>query len=227
MTDITPTPVAPVRVDQNSPTGAATRQPNKVGVTENVPVKYTYAILQETNMEEGETWLTFIRYQGNEEALAHLEKQLESVDWYVEEGLSTFDLEIKYLVSEQTAKEMSKVDLNHCSYHRKFDGKLEKINLGLKEAYKTKRKMSKVFDVLGYRTISDFVDNEDIDPEDLAGSDEEETETESESEENSESESQDEPKSDPKKQKGKMPAVVAKKQPLPGFAKAKAKRRKR
>ena len=31
-----------------------------------------YAILQETSGEESESWLYFIRYQGNEEALAHL-----------------------------------------------------------------------------------------------------------------------------------------------------------
>src|SRR5688572_5638785 len=92
---------------------------------------YTYAILQETSGEESESWYYFIRYQGNEEALQHLQKQLEKIDWYLldDTDVCTFDLELDYLVCEKTAKEMTKVDLNHFSFHRKFDGKLQMVDI--------------------------------------------------------------------------------------------------
>jgi len=198
-----------------------------------------YAILQETSGEESESWLYFIKYQGNEEALEHLAKQLESIDWYILDDLSTFDLEKDYLVSEQTAKEMTKVDLNHYSFHRKFDGTLKKIDLKLKDSYKNEKKMAKVFDVLGYGRIDEFIDGEDIDPEDLANGSDQESSSESESDssesesessesesESSESESEEEKSN---KKKGKMPSVVSKKPnkvEIPRFAKAKIKHRK-
>lgn len=190
----------------------------------------TYAVLQETSGEESESWLYFIKYQGNEEALAHLGKQLEKVDWYIVDDLSTFDLETEYLVCERTAKEMTKVDLNHYSFHRKFDGKLEKIDLGFKEHHSNEKKMSKAFDVLGYGKIEEYIDQEDVDPEDLNANTESESESETESESESENESGSESKSHDEKTKkrGKLPEVVSKKPPkveIPRFAKAKAKRR--
>src|SRR5689334_2527555 len=97
--------------------------------------EYTYALLQETSGEESESWYYFIRYQGNEEALHHLQKQFERIEWYLldDTDVCTFDLELDYLVCEKTAKEMTKVDLNHFSFHRKFDGKLQIIDFDLKE----------------------------------------------------------------------------------------------
>ena len=89
-----------------------------------------YAILMETNGKECESWYYFIRMKDNIEALKHLQKQLETVEWYILDDLSTFDLELENTVSATTAKEMSKVDLNHYSFHRKFDGKLDTIHLG-------------------------------------------------------------------------------------------------
>ena len=121
----------------------------------------------ETNEEESESWYYFIRKDGNEENLEYLQKQLEKVDWYVYNGLSTFDLELNYPVSAQTAKEMTKVDLNHKSFHRKFDGELKKIDLGFKAGSKNKKKMKQAFDVLGYGRIEDYIDQEDVDQEDL------------------------------------------------------------
>jgi hypothetical protein len=192
----------------------------------------TYAILQETSGEESESWLYFIKHQGNEEALVHLNKQLQKIDWYIVDDLSTFDLEIDYLVSERTAKEMSKVDLNHYSFHRKFDGKLKKIDLGIKDHHSNEKKMSKVFDVLGYGKIEDYIDEEDIDPEDInSESNSDESDSVSDSDSNSESESENESKREEEtksKKKGKLPDVVSKKPPkieIPRFAKAKAKRR--
>lgn len=154
---------------------------------------YKYCILMETNEDEQESWYTFIRYNGNEEAIKHLESQLQTVDWALEPecGLSAFTLETGYLVSERTAKEMTKVDLNSQSFHRKFDGKLQMINLEFKKfkdddndrkRNKVIRKnMEKALDLLGYGMIENFIDNEDIDPEDLNNVNNDESDSDSDS----------------------------------------------
>lgn len=126
-----------------------------------------YAILMETSEENYESWYTFIRVKGNEKNLRLLNKQLNEVDWHIVDGISTFDLEMDYLVSAKTAKEMTKVDLNPTFFHRKFDGVLEKITFGFKKKDSNERKMERVYDVLGDGAIADFIDDEDIDEEDL------------------------------------------------------------
>lgn len=187
--------------------------------------EYTYAILQETSGEECESWLYFIRYQGNEDALKHLRGQLESIDWYILDDLSTFDLELDYLVKESTAKDMTKVELNHYSHHRKFDGKLDMIDLGLKAHYKNEKKMIKVFDILGYGQIEEYIDNEDIDPEDLCTDSDQEQEQSSSDEEksgsdsSSESEDSDSSEDEKAKKKASIPKVL--KHDIPRVAKAK------
>ena len=200
-----------------------------------------YVALLETNGEENEQWYYFIRYEGNEKNLQHLQNQLEKVDWYILDDLSTFDLDLEHFVCAQTAKEMTKLELN-TQWNRKFDGKLEKIDLGFKKKDKNDKMITRTFDILGYGQIEDFVDDEDIDPEDLADSDEEsESESESDSEsENTEneSESSDSESSDstppPKKgkdkkgkdkkerEKGIPPALLS--DTRPGWAKAKGKK---
>ncbi len=139
-----------------------------------------YAILMETSGEECESWYYFIKYDGNKENLEHLQSQLESIDWFVLDDLSTFDLALDNLISAQTAKEMTKIDLNSCSFHRKFDGKLKKVKLNIKPKDKIEKKMGKIFNVLGYGGIDKFIDKEDIDEEDLTDC----TDSESDSEEN-------------------------------------------
>ena len=189
-----------------------------------------YVALLETNGEENEQWYYFIRYEGNEENLQHLQNQLEKVDWYVLDDLSTFDLDLEHFVCAQTAKEMTKVELN-VHWNRKFDGKLQKIDLGFKKKDKNDKMITRTFDMLGYGQIEDFIDDEDIDPEDLADSDEE-SESDSENTEN-ESESSDSESSDstppPKKgrdkkerAKGIPPALLS--DTRPGWAKAKGKK---
>lgn len=157
---------------------------------------YTYATLQETNCDEHESWLTFIRWQGNEEALTNLRKQLESINWHCEneEGmLSAFDLDTDFLVSEQTAKEITKLNLNAYTLHRKFDGKLKNIELGLivpadnkkaskKEKINTKN-IKKVNAILGYCGISDFLTEEDINSDAELVSNDSEDESQSDSDE--------------------------------------------
>ncbi len=131
-----------------------------------------YVILMETSGEEYESWYYFIRIQGNEENLKYLSDQLEKVDWRILDDLSTFDLDMEHPVSAQTAKEMTKVDLNHTSFHRKFDGKLKKIDFDFKRKDGNETKICKVFDILGYGQIEDYIDDEDIDDEDLESTEE-------------------------------------------------------
>jgi hypothetical protein len=197
-------------------------------VQQQVVQERKYALLQETSGEENESWYVFIKYQGNEEALKHLNKQLEQVEWYLEDDLSTFDLELDYLVCERTAKEMTKVDINHYSFHRKFDGTLKKIDLGLKSHHSNIKKMGKIYDVLGYGGIENYIDQEDIDPEDLRksgdeSSSEEESEDESEEESSSEEESESEEEEEKKKKTKLPPALNKPKIEIPRFAKAKIK----
>ena len=139
-----------------------------------------YSILMETNGEEMESWYYFIRVEGNEERLKHLGDQLEKIDWYILDEYSTFDLDLEHYVSAQTAKEMSKIDLNHTSFHRKFDGKLQEIDFNFSKKDKNKRKIKKVNNILAYGAIEDFIDDEDIDSEDLV-SDSESDDTDNES----------------------------------------------
>jgi len=184
--------------------------------------QYTYATLMETNGEECESWYYFIRYQGNEENLRHLYDQIESIDWYVLDDLSTFDMEINYLVSERTAKEMTKIDMNHTSFHRKFDGKLEKITFPFKKKDSNEKKMKRVYEILSYGQIEDYVDEEDIDEEDLLNQD---SRTESSDTDESDSE-ESEPEADKTPNPKKIPPALSANK-LPRFAKAKRKNRKR
>jgi hypothetical protein len=147
-----------------------------------------YVTLMETSGEENESWIYFIRLDGNEENLQHLQNQFDQVEWYIIDDLSTFDLDIDHPVSAQTAKEMTKVDLNHTSFHRKFDGVLQKVDLGYTKKDGNDTKICKTFDILGYGQIENFIDDEDLDEEDLVSDDESgssvsESESESESEE--------------------------------------------
>ena len=186
-----------------------------------------YVILMETNDRECESWYYFIRKEGNEDALKHLEEQLNKVQWSMEDDLSIFDIDLEHTVSAKTAKEMSKVELNSFSFHRKFDGKLKTIDLGFKKKDKNKRMMEKAFDILGYGQIEDYIDDEDIDAEDLVTDNDSESESDSESDSESESGSGSESESESKSKerpKGIPPAVLNSERP--GWAKAKGKKKR-
>ena len=129
----------------------------------------SYITLQEFNDDDKEAWLYFIKYEGNEENIAHLKAQLESFDWYIQEDCSTFNIDDEHKVSTETAKQITKLELN-TKWHRKFDGVLEKIDLGFKDGDTEEDKMDKAFAILGYGQIENFIDDEDIDDEDLADS---------------------------------------------------------
>jgi hypothetical protein len=124
-------------------------------------MSYRYAILMETNGGEYESWYNFIRYEGNEEALEHLDEQIKKVDFYVLDDLSTFDLELRRLVSETTAREMCKVDVNAYMFHRKFDGKLEKIDFKFSKRDDNDTKIEKVNERIGMGDIDQYITQED------------------------------------------------------------------
>lgn len=126
-----------------------------------------YATLCETNGEKIESWYYFIKYEGNEEELKKLQTLLDSIDFYIIEELSTFDLDTTHLVSETTAKEMIKVEINSYSFHRKFDGKLKEINFKIKDSHSNEKKICKVFEKIGFGQIENFIDQEDVSEDDL------------------------------------------------------------
>jgi hypothetical protein len=127
-----------------------------------------YATLMETSGKYNESWLTFIRKDGNDESLQHMQDQLEKVEqWDIIDNWSTFFLDIENLVSANTAKEMTKLDLNYRWFNRKFDGKLDIINLKFKKRDDDEKKIGKAFDQLGDGRIEDFLSDEDVDPGDL------------------------------------------------------------
>lgn len=153
-----------------------------------------YVVLMETNEKECESWYYFIRKKGNEESLQKLQDQLETVRWRSVEDLSTFDLDLEHAVTAKTAKQMTKLELN-VQFHRKFDGKLDDINLGFRKRDDNERRMCKAFDLLGYGQIEDYINDEDVDPGDLtdnndssSDSDSEDDYSDSDSEDGSESE---------------------------------------
>jgi hypothetical protein len=149
---------------------------DKLGYIPSQKTDGSYVVLMETSGEENESWLYFIRLQGNLDNLLHLRNQLDEVEWYLIDDLSTFDLDLDHPVSAQTAKEMTKIDLNHTSFHRKFDGTLKKIDLDFKKKDGNDTKICKTFDILGYGQIENFIDDEDLDEEDLVSENDTENE---------------------------------------------------
>jgi hypothetical protein len=122
---------------------------------------YHYAILTETNGGEYETWYSFIRWEGNEEAIRDLDEQFKKIRFYIIDELSTFEIEYKRLVSSQTAREMCKMDINSYMFHRKFDGKLQKIDFGFSKRDSNDDRIEKVNDKIAMGDIDQFISGED------------------------------------------------------------------
>jgi len=134
-----------------------------------------YATLMETNGEECESWYYFVSYASNREALEYLKAQIDEIEMYILDDLSTFDIELEHLISAESAKQMTKLELNSVMFHRKFDGKLEHINIGLKKKDSNEKRIERINQALGMGSIEDYIGEEDIDSEDLASdSDDEE-----------------------------------------------------
>jgi hypothetical protein len=120
-----------------------------------------YVILCETSGEEMEQWYYFIKKQGNEKALKYLNDQIEKVEMFILDDLSTFEIDLENEVSETTAKDMTMVDINSYTYHRKFDGKLQYIDFGLKKRDDNEDMIEKIHDILAFGDIDKFIDEED------------------------------------------------------------------
>ena len=191
-----------------------------------------YVALMETNGKEFESWYYFIRREGNEEALKNLQDQLERIDWFILDDLSTFDLDLDHSVSATTAKQMTKLEMNSYAFHRKFDGKLKTINFNFKKKdnseneARNERMICKVFDILGYGQIEDYISDEDLDEEDLTDNN-----SSSDSDDDDDDTEDDSTDSDSNKktekslgQKGLPPSLV--KSNLPRFAKKKQRPKK-
>jgi len=123
-----------------------------------------YVVLMETNGDECESWYYFIKRDGNEAALGHLQAQLSQIEMYITEDMSTFDLDLDHAVSDSTAREMTSLELNSVTFHRKFDGKLKPVNLRLKRKDSNERRLQKLNQALGHQKIEEFIDGEDIHP---------------------------------------------------------------
>lgn len=192
-------------------------------ITSPIDTESKYVVLMETSGEECESWYYCIKYEGNEKNLKYLHEQLESVDWYILDDLSTFDLDLDHFISTKTAKELTKLELNHHSFHRKFDGVLDKIELNIRKKDKNEKKMVKIFDILGYGQIEDYIDGEDLDEEDLTDTPQSSSDDDAEG---SSAESDEESDDDSKPNKKGIPAALQKSN-LPRFAKAKRRQRKK
>jgi hypothetical protein len=182
-----------------------------------------YVILMETNGKECESWYYFIKYKGNEESLSDLNDIFKQIDWYIIDDLSTFDLDLEHFVSAKTAKEMIKVELNCYSFHRKFDGKLKTINIKFKKKDNNEKKITRIFDLLSYGQIEDFIDGEDIDEEDLTDYSSEEN-SEDDTQNSSSSSDEDDEGNSKKSIKNIPPALLNNNRP--GWAKAKGKKKR-
>jgi hypothetical protein len=121
----------------------------------------SYVILCETSGEEVEQWYYFIKYEGNEKALKYLSDQLDKVEMFILDDLSTFDLDLENRVSETTAKEMTMIDVNSYTYHRKFDGKLQYIDFKLRKRDDNEDMIDKIHNVLAFGDVDKFIDEED------------------------------------------------------------------
>lgn len=186
-----------------------------------------YAVFQETSAKYEETWMYFLRVDGNEKQLAELDKQLDQIkNMRLYDDLNAFDLEKERYVSAQTAKEMSLLDLNYKNPHRKFDGKMTSIKFGFKSGDSDKKRIRKVNELLKNGRIANFIDDEDIEPEDLLSHSESMSESESETDDESDSdtdtdteESDHAPRKDDKRRGGKLPSSLRNNTiPKPRFA---------
>tara|TARA_Y100000114_G_C11539034_1_gene221727 strand:- start:25 stop:561 length:537 start_codon:yes stop_codon:yes gene_type:complete len=137
-----------------------------------------FATLVETSGEEMEQWYYFIKYNGNEKALKYLNDQLTKVEMYIVDDLSTFELDLENLLSEQTTKEMIMLDINSYTDHRKFDGKLSYIDFKLKKKDDNEDMLEKIHNKIAYGDIDKFIDEEDLNGKEISNVTEEDEEDE-------------------------------------------------
>jgi len=86
---------------------------------------HQFAILAEYDCQTVETFLTFIQYQGNEDALAQLADYIDMARMRIPpRDVSTFFLDLETLVSDRTATEMAATHISVRHPPRKLIGTL-------------------------------------------------------------------------------------------------------
>jgi hypothetical protein len=122
----------------------------------------SYAVLMETYPDDCESVYNFLKVQGNEKNLKHLEKQLNDIDdQVIIDDVNMFNIDIRHLVSEQTVDELCKLQLNNI-LHRKFNGTLKIIDFSFKKKDQDAHKMFRIHDIIGNGDISQYIDDEVI-----------------------------------------------------------------
>jgi hypothetical protein len=118
----------------------------------------------ETSSAKRESWYYFIQYNGNEDALKKLNKQLELVDdiGEADDDTSFFDIDILNLISEACVDEMILVELNSDTYHRKFFGVLDHIDFEFKRDDDDATMIEKINDLLEGGGIENYIEDEFI-----------------------------------------------------------------
>lgn len=124
-----------------------------------------YAVLKEFSLEKLESRFIFIEATKNVKALEQLKIQLDKIDLislYNEENIDTiWFLETTNLVSEQTAKEIIKLNFNNQCPNRKFDV-LEYINCRLKKDNDSLELLERIEKTLNNNQLFDYLKEEDI-----------------------------------------------------------------
>jgi len=160
----------------------------------NIEKTFHYATLLEIDTKDIENYIYLIRYEGNEVELIYLEEIINSIKWDVDVD-NIFELDIKNLITEETAQELMKLNLRSIEY-RKFNGTLKHITFKLKDDYKAKKKQRKVCEELW--SLEDYISEEEYNEEEDCNShcEKEEEEEEEEEEENESSNESDEESND-------------------------------
>lgn len=145
-----------------------------------------YAVLMETSSYDYESWLYFIKYEGNEDNLKFLLEQIDMIREcsMFDEDITIFDMDLLNLVSDKTAREMCMLELNSVSYHRMFDGVLKRVDFGFKRKDSDEKKMTRMYKLIGDGKIDQFVNGEYVD-ESHVGDDDSVTDSGNESDDDS------------------------------------------
>jgi hypothetical protein len=111
-----------------------------------------FVILSETNMEHGETWYSFIRWNSNENEIRYLYKQLIAIEMNITDNLSTFDIDIENFVDEYCVNQM--INVNIGTYpHQKYDNKIDYIDFDISINDSYEKIIEKISEFVGYGNL--------------------------------------------------------------------------
>lgn len=138
--------------------------------TQNTKKKYATILVHHLSNEYSDDWqYIFVNYELNKDILNKLNSQIEDIkdfDISVPENddyLAIVLLDIKNLVSKNTAIEFSSIDLASDEYfNRIFDGKIKPINIHFKSNYNSRKKIRKISRILGSNKLINYLTKEYI-----------------------------------------------------------------